>query len=244
MNKIIYPEYATACRRFTNPEYVRKSVFTGERRIVQSYRQRTVEGDKWITFAIIAGEDCNLENPTVLFTWREADSDTITLLDTLPTIFSLYDKLIRINLSNNTYEPVLVDDDEQERLSGGVINMYEWWAGCSKDGKLAVDKVRHELLRDNYEISVGIETGACGENVKNIDRFIQREFHDCFDDILDYDKLDQMLRETETMQFNYQKTDGICMNIRILRSTGNRILNPKRFGFSLKKTTNKLNNHS
>ena len=138
-DQIIYPEYATVCRRFTNPEYVRKSVFSGEKRIVQSYRRRTVKGDKWITFAIIAVNDCGPENPMVLYTWREADSDAITLLDTLPTISSLYDKLIRINLSNNTFEPVVVDADEQERLVGGVINMYEWWAGYSKNGNIAAE---------------------------------------------------------------------------------------------------------
>ena len=136
---IIYPEYATACRRFTNPEYVRKSVFSGEKRIVQSYRRRTHKGDKWITFAIVPARDCGPENPTALFTWREADSDAITLLDTLPTISSLYDKLIRINLSNNTFEPVIVDADEQESLVGGVINMYEWWAAYSKDGNIAAE---------------------------------------------------------------------------------------------------------
>ncbi|MCH5211026.1 MAG: GGDEF domain-containing protein [Oscillospiraceae bacterium] len=138
-DKIIYPEYATACRRFTNPEYVRKSIFSGERRIVQSYRRRTAEGDKWITLAVIAGDDCGPENPEVLYTWRESDSDAITLLDTLPTISSLYDKLLRINLTNNTFEPVIVDADEQERLVGGVINMYEWWAGYSKNGNVAAE---------------------------------------------------------------------------------------------------------
>ena len=136
---LIYPEYATACRRFTNPEYVRKSIFSGTRRIVQSYRRRTLNGDKWVTFGIIAGQTCAPENPIVLYTWREAESDAITLLDTLPTISSLYDKLIRINLSNNTYEPVIVDADEQERLVGGVINMYEWWAAYSKDGNIAAE---------------------------------------------------------------------------------------------------------
>ena len=487
-NKIIYPEYATACRRFTNPEYVRKSVFSGDKRIVQSYRRRTAYGDKWVTFAIISGDDCGPENPTVLFTWREADSDAITLLDTLPTISSLYDKLIRINLSNNTFEPVIVDADEQERLVGGVINMYEWWAGYSKNGNIAsedmgafgtltktgslqkrfaedptpvnfryrrkvkdefrwvqleiapsveysdenqimllslkdiheeytaqmrsrqelidnmnrdaltnlfnrlkfnddvdnfeksseplftclyidvnglhelnnhlghqkgddmlccvadtlreyfpdervyriggdefvvmstklskraveliVDKVRRVLLRDNYEISVGIGTGSCGENVEKIvataelemrndkaayymrngDRrkkremneeleqmlvekhyserfldiiasqfaavyfvdldsgalrpiyvpdffsnllgetggnfneamrlytegFVKPEYHDRFDEILDYDKLDQKLNETEVVQFSYQETSGKCLNVRVL----------------------------
>ena len=136
---IVYPEYATVCRRFTNPEYVRKSMFSGEKRLVQSYRRRTIRGDKWITFAVIAADDCGPGNPMALFTWREADSDAITLLDTLPTISSLYDKLIRINLSNNTFEPVVVDADEQERLVGGVINMYEWWAGYSKDGNIAAE---------------------------------------------------------------------------------------------------------
>ena len=487
---IIYPEYITACRRFTNPEYVRKSVFSGARRIVQSYRRRTADGDKWITFAIISGNSCAPENPMVLFTWREADSDAITMLDTLPTISSLYDKLIRINLSNNTFEPVIVDADEQERLVGGVINMYEWWAGYSQNGNIAaedmgafgtltktgslqkrfaedptpvnfryrrkigdefrwvqleiapsveyseenqimllslkdvheeytaqmrsrqelidnmnrdaltnlfnrlkfdedienlekssaqiftclyidvnglhelnnhlghqkgdemlccvadtlskyfpdesvyriggdefvvtsiklskriveltIDKVRRDLLKYNYEISVGIETGACGENVEKtvaaaelemrndkvayymrngdrrrkrqmneeleqmlvkktdnecflhiianqfegvyfvdpvcdtirhiyipdyfselleetnacfsaamrlyVERFVKPEYHDRFDNILDYEKLDKKLSETEAVQFTYKKTNGICMNVRILKA--------------------------
>ena len=489
-DKIIFPEYTTICRRFTNPEYIRKSVFSGEKRIVQSYKARTVKGIQWVTFTIVVGHDCTPENPTVLFTWREADSDAMTLLDTLPTISSLYNKLLRINLSTNTYEPVIVDSDEQGQLVGGVINMYEWWAGYSKDGniaaedmgsfstltktgslqkrfaedttpvnfryrrkvdgeyrwvqlqlapsveyseenqvmllslrdvheeytdylrrrqelvdtmnrdaltylfnrlkfnedietlknssdpiftclyidvnglhelnnllghqkgddmlcciadtlkkyfpddrvyriggdefvvlskklskrkvELAVDKVRRDLLRDNYEISVGIETGACGENVEKIvaaaelamrndkaayytrngdrrkkrqmneeleqmlvekrdserflkiianqfsgvyfvdlmrdtprhiynrdlfsellketdncfsaamrlyvERFVKREYHERFDDVLDYGKLDIKLSETEAMQFTYQKTDGICMNVRILKA--------------------------
>ena len=138
-DKIIFPEYTTICRRFTNPEYVQKSVFSGEKRIVQSYKARTTKGIQWVTFTIMVGYDCSPENPKVLFTWREADSDAMTLLDTLPTISTLYDKLIRINLSNNTYEPVIVDSDEQERLVGGVINMYEWWAGYSQSGNVATE---------------------------------------------------------------------------------------------------------
>ena len=91
-DKIIFPEYTTICRRFTNPEYVRKSVFSREKRIVQSYKTRTTKGIQWVTFTIMVGHDCGTENPSVLFTWREADSDAMTLLDTLPTISSLYDK--------------------------------------------------------------------------------------------------------------------------------------------------------
>ena len=136
-DKIIFPEYTTICRRFANPEYVRKSVFSGDKRIVQSYKARTTKDIQWVTFTIIVGHDCSPENPFVLFTWREADSDAMTLLDTLPTISTLYNKLLRINLTNNTYEPVIVDSDEKEQLVGGVINMYEWWAGYSQSGNVA-----------------------------------------------------------------------------------------------------------
>ncbi|MCH5275855.1 MAG: hypothetical protein J1E65_08440, partial [Lachnospiraceae bacterium] len=69
-DKIIFPEYMTVFRRFTNPEYIRKSVFSGEKRIVQSYKARTVKGIQWVTFSIIVGHDCSPENPAVLFTWR------------------------------------------------------------------------------------------------------------------------------------------------------------------------------
>lgn len=135
-DKIIIPEYTTTCRRFTNPEYVRKSVFSGEKRVVQSYKARTVKGIQWVAFTIVVGHECTPDNPLVLFTWREADAEAMTMLDTLPTISSLYDKLIRINLSTNTYEPVIADDDERERLSGGFINMYEWWEEYLKNGNI------------------------------------------------------------------------------------------------------------
>ena len=510
-DKIIFPEYTTICRRFTNPEYVRKSVFSGEKRIVQSYKARTTKGIQWVSFSIMVGRDCTPENPEVLFTWREADSEGMTLLDTLPTISSLYDKLIRINLSNSTYEPVIVDSDEQERLVGGVINMYEWWAGYSQSGniatedmgafstltktgslqkrfaedptpvnfryrrkvngefrwvqlelapsveysednqvmllslrdvhdehtaqlrsrqelgdtmnrdaltmlfnrlkfnddienlkkssdpvftclyidvnglhelnnhlghqkgddmlcciadtlkkyfpddrvyriggdefvvlskklskhevELAVDKVQRDLLRDNYEISVGIETGSCGENIDKIvaaaelamrndkaayymrkgdrrkkrqmneeleqmlvekhdserflnviadqfpgvyfvdlahdtaryiynpdffseflaetdscfsaairlyvERFIKPEYHNHFDDILDYDKLDKKLSESEVVQFTYQKTNGTWINVRILESDRRPDTKPETIWIFAKKTVNK-----
>ncbi|MCH5268966.1 MAG: diguanylate cyclase, partial [Lachnospiraceae bacterium] len=177
--------------------------------------------------------------------------------------------------------------------------------------EFTIDKVRRDLLKDNYEISVGIETGACGENVEKIveaaelsmrndkanyymrngdrrkkrqmneeleqmlvekqdsehflniiaqqfpgvyfvdlardtirhicipdffselleetdscfseamrlyaERFVKREYHDLFNEILDYDKLNQMLDETEAVEFSYQKTDGTRMNARILK---------------------------
>ena len=133
----VYPEYRTAFRRFTNPEYVRKCIFSGDQRIVQSYRRHTNSGDRWITFSVIAFPDCGPENPMALFTWREADSNAITLLDTLPTISSLYDKLVRINLTNNTYEPVIVGANDQEQLMGGVINMEEWWDRYSGNANIA-----------------------------------------------------------------------------------------------------------
>lgn len=131
--------------------------------------------------------------------------------------------------------------------------------------ELAVGKVRRDLVRDNYEISVGIETGACGKDVEKIvaaaelamrndkaayntrdtnrhiytpdyfsellkeadacfsaavrlyvERFVKSEYYDRFDNILDYDKLDNKLSENKSVQFTYQKTDGIRMNVRIL----------------------------
>lgn len=59
---IIVPEYTMICRRFTSPEYVRKSVFSGEKRIVQSYKARTTNGIQWVTFSIMVEPDCELEN--------------------------------------------------------------------------------------------------------------------------------------------------------------------------------------
>ena len=73
---IIISSYSEEYRRFSDAEYVRKRVFSGERRIVQTYKRKTSDGSgMWVTFAIISSADCTPEHPFAVFSWRETDTD-------------------------------------------------------------------------------------------------------------------------------------------------------------------------
>ena len=150
---LIYPEYAAACLRYANPDYVRKRVFSGERRIIQSYKRHVGDSYRWITFAMVAPAGCSPENPWVLFTWRDSDTDTTSMVDTLSTLSNLYYKILKINVTKDTFEPIKVEDREQEELVLKVESISEWWKiYVNSDRVHPEDKEVYRLFTDIAQI--------------------------------------------------------------------------------------------
>lgn len=138
---LILPEYAEACLRYTDPEFVKRKAFSGARRIVQSYKRNTKFGLKWITFAIIVPSECTPENPWALFTWREADTDTTTMVDALSTLSALYIKILKINLTTDSYDIVKTEECEREQLKGRISGISQWWKSFEEAGNVHEDDI-------------------------------------------------------------------------------------------------------
>lgn len=111
----VFPEYADDYLRYSRPAYVQRRVFSGEKRAVHSYKRKVKGGSKWITFNVIAGKDCCPENPWALFCWREADTDTTMMVDALETLTSLYYKILKVNLTADTYNVVKATEHFTQR---------------------------------------------------------------------------------------------------------------------------------
>ncbi len=124
-DNLIHSQYAGDYLKFSNPEYVQSRVFGGERRIVQSYTRKAGDNYMWATFGIVAPRGCSPENPWAVFTWREADTDTTTMVDALSTLSVIYYKILKINLTKDAYECVKVDKQELEISRYHRIS--EWW---------------------------------------------------------------------------------------------------------------------
>lgn len=131
---LILFDYAEDYLKFSDPEYVQKRVFAGEKRIIQSYKRRSGEGDIWLTFAIIVPHDCTPDNPWVLFSWREADADTTTMLDAVSTLSVMYCKILKINLTTDKFKVVRLDENERETVCYSGIS--EWLRSFSESGKI------------------------------------------------------------------------------------------------------------
>ena len=113
-DKLVLSEYAEEYLKFSDPAYVQARVFSGERRIVQSYTRKAGEKYIWATFSIVVPKDCSPKNPWVVFAWREADTDTTIMVDALSSLSAIYYKILKINLTRDTFQCVKVDRDEQE----------------------------------------------------------------------------------------------------------------------------------
>ena len=113
-DKLVLSEYAADYLRYSDPQYVQKRVFSGEKRIIQSYKRKAGKDYMWVTFAIVVPDDCTEENPWVVFSWREADTDTITMIDALVTLSGTYYKILRINAEKDTFEVIKAEGEQAQ----------------------------------------------------------------------------------------------------------------------------------
>ena len=116
-DKTVYPEHADEYLRYSDRDYVKKRIEMGVGRSVISYRRKVGDAFKWMTFSIVCPEDFSDEKPYALFTWRESDNDTTTMFDAVSVLSSFYHKILRINLTDDTYEIVKLDPHEEKALS-------------------------------------------------------------------------------------------------------------------------------
>ncbi len=131
---LILSEYVGEYLKFANPEYVKKRVFSGDRRIIQSYKRKVHGGYMWITFGIIGPEGCCEENPWVVFYWREADSDTTTMVDALSTLSAIYHKILKINLTTDRFQVIKVSEYERKHFANRLTRITEWWREFAEGG--------------------------------------------------------------------------------------------------------------
>lgn len=134
--KLVLSEYVEDYLKFSDPAYVQARVFSGEQRIVQSYIRKAGGRNMWVTFGIVAPKDCGPDHPWALFTWREADTDTTTMVDALSTLSFIYYKILKINLTRDSYECVKVDDYELKTFVGRCRKISEWWNSFAEHGNV------------------------------------------------------------------------------------------------------------
>ncbi len=133
---MIQTGYAEDYLRFSDPEYVQKRVFSGEQRIVQSYARKTEGVYVWVTFGIVAPANCGPDHPWAVFTWRLADTDTTTMVDALATLSVIYYKILKVNLTQDSYECVKVNEYELKTFVEKFSRISDWWSGFAEHGNV------------------------------------------------------------------------------------------------------------
>lgn len=120
-SKYISADYEDGYLRFIDPDTIRRRVFGGERRIV--YRYKRTDG-KWDVFSITSPKDCSPENPWTVFSIMNSDAGSTALTEAMTTLSVIYYKILKINLTTDSYE--IIKTDGSEHLDNKIHKITEW----------------------------------------------------------------------------------------------------------------------
>ena len=88
------------------------------RRVVHSFRRVMGDAYAWITVCVALPADYSDDNPWVSYTWRVADNDSRAMEDALCMLSGIFHKILKVNLTTDTYETVKVYQEELTAASG------------------------------------------------------------------------------------------------------------------------------
>ena len=115
---VIHPQDISEFLRHTDFDNICRQIHKGKRHLVHSYRRRFGDIYTWITFVITVPKTYGKDNPWVIFRWEESDDDHHMLEDSLRILSTIYHKIVKINLTTDSYEIIKVYGDEMKREQG------------------------------------------------------------------------------------------------------------------------------
>ncbi len=152
LRNLILSDYAPEYLKYANPDYVKKRIFrNGDRWLTQNYKQRTKLGEIWVTFGIVAPKYVSLEEPQAMFYWQRSNSFTTTMTDVISTLSAVYFKILKINLTNDTFQTLKADVQERRHFSKRLHQISEWWARFVDEGYVHPDDER--VFRDFTDLA-------------------------------------------------------------------------------------------
>ncbi len=125
-NHLLHPDDVQLYQQYTDLKYLRDKIAMQKRRMVHSFRRRIGNEYVWLTFEIIVPKKFSPENPWVVFSWKEADSDVQVMEDAMGMLSAIFCKILRINLTEDTYEPIKVSGEEMEADQGFSPQISRW----------------------------------------------------------------------------------------------------------------------
>lgn len=132
--KYVYPEFVEEYLKFSDPEYVQKKVFGGERMIVYRYKRKTSNGGRWVIFSIMASKNTSADDPWVVFGLRDSDTASTALTDAMSALSVIYYKILKINITDDSFEVIKAVEHEQPDES--LVKITDWLRIFAESGNV------------------------------------------------------------------------------------------------------------
>lgn len=157
---VIHPSDVSDFINFVNIEHIRKQIADGKKHFAHSYRRRFGNIYTWITFVLSVPEDYSKENPWVIFRWETTDDDHHMLEDSLRILSTIFHKILKINLTEDSFVIVKGYEGELNAQKGFDQKISAWMRQFALSGNVHEEDrqtylkfVDIDLLRDHFRHS-------------------------------------------------------------------------------------------
>lgn len=126
-NNLVHPQDREDFGRHMDIAYLRERIQGNSREISHSFR-RCIHGIfEWITLEVVAPKDFSRENPWVVITWKYSDTSSCMMEDSLRMLSFIYYKILKINLTQDTYEIIKATDEQGISMSNPPKSVSQWF---------------------------------------------------------------------------------------------------------------------
>lgn len=141
---VIHPSDVSEFKQFVNIEHIRKQIKEGKKHFTHSYRRRFGNIYTWITFVLSVPENYSPSNPWVIFRWETTDDDHHMLEDSLKILSTIFHKILRINITDDTFVIIKGYENELTAKQGFDMRISAWLRQFALSGNV------HEEDRQAY----------------------------------------------------------------------------------------------
>lgn len=125
-NGLIHPEECEEYLYHMDRDYLRHQIEQRQEDIVYSFRRKQGKRYCWLTVEITVPEDYSDDHPWVLYSWKRSSNDSKAMEDALRMLSVLFHKIMKINLTQDTYEIIKIYEAEKTEAEGMSLKISKW----------------------------------------------------------------------------------------------------------------------
>lgn len=229
---VIHPQDVHDFMQFLNIKHIKEQIASGKKHFTHSYRRHFGSIYTWITFVLSVPETYSEENPWVIFRWETTDDDHHMLEDSLRIMSTIFHKILKINLTEDSYVIIKGYEDEMTGKQGFDEKISAWlrqFALCGnvheEDKQMFLEFSDMDLLKEHFRQSKEYMRLRYRRKTEGSFRWVVMELVPSIE-YSDYNQVIMLyirdIQDEYTSELHYQKELEYYCNVDIMTGLWNR----------------------
>ena len=151
--QLVHKKDSVYVSALTDLNYMQSEILNYAGKLNLTYRKKEVDSEVfyWESLECIYGKNMSEDEPYVFFVWKHADRERSNMEDALRTLQRDYYQILKLNVTDGTYEVIKDYDYGQGFEEGWTNSMSEWFWFLAQNGFVHQDELETYLEFTNLQ---------------------------------------------------------------------------------------------